>query len=212
MVVLELDDSYRYVEKRLGNLKSKTPKVLAKSINDTAKWARRALADEARKTYTVRLAGFNGAMKIKNARYSNLEAIIKTEGETIQLVKYHKSAGKKATKAEVLSGGGLKALEKKGIKAFVAKTSNGHTGIYQRKYRYDKDNPSYRKPKNFADKSARNHNRKIHGKPIKTLFSNSIPMMIGNEDRVYGIVEPKINEYLQKQIDRHIEKVLGGYE
>lgn len=36
MVVLELDDSYKYVEKRLGDLKSKTPKVIAKSINETA--------------------------------------------------------------------------------------------------------------------------------------------------------------------------------
>lgn len=186
MVVLELDDSYKYVEKRLGDLKSKTPKVIAKSINDTAKWARRALADEARKTYTVRLAGFNGAMKIKNARYSNLEAIIKTEGETIQLVKYHKSAGKKATKAEVLSGGGLKALEKKGIKAFVTKFANGHASIAQR--------------------------RGKERLPIKILFSNSIPMMIGNEKRVYGIVEPEINDYLRKKLDYHISKVLGGYE
>ena len=44
MVVLELDDSYKYVEKRLGDLKSKTPKVIAKSINETAAWARREIA------------------------------------------------------------------------------------------------------------------------------------------------------------------------
>lgn len=49
MVVLELDDSYKYVEKRLGDLKSKTPKVIAKSINETAAWARREIAQEAQK-------------------------------------------------------------------------------------------------------------------------------------------------------------------
>lgn len=151
-------------------------------------------------------------MKIKSAKNSNLEAIINTQGEAIQLIKYHKSAGKKATKAEVLSGGGLKALEKDGIKAFVAKASNGHIGIFQRIYKYDSDNPAYHIPMGDWADTTKRKNREIHGKPIKTLFSNSIPMMIGNEDRVYGIVEPKINEYLQKQIDRHIEKVLGGYE
>ena len=90
------------------------------------------------------------------------------------------------TKARVLQRGGLKSLEKNGIKAFVIKFANGHASIAQR----------IGKPR----------------LPIKILYSNSIPIMLGNEKRVYGIVEPKINEYLQKQIDRHIEKVLGGYE
>lgn len=182
-----MDDSYRYVEKKLGDLKSKTPKVLAKSINDTAAWARREMAKEAQKKYTVNTSkGFNKSMLIRKANYSNLEAVIESKGKPIELIKYRYSKGKKMTKARVLQRGGLKSLEKNGIKAFVIKFANGHASIAQR-----------------IGKSRL---------PIKILYSNSIPIMLGNEKRVYGIVEPKINEYLQKQIDRHIEKVLGGYE
>ncbi len=187
MITLELDDSYRYVEKRLGKLKSETPKVLAKSINDTATWARREMAREAKKTYTINISkGFNKSMTIKKANYSNLEGIIESEGKPVELIKYRYSRGKKATKARVLQSSGLKILEKNGIKAFVTKFENDHISIAQRKGK-----------ERF---------------PIKPLFSNSIPTMLGNEKRVYGIVEPKINDYLRKKIDRHIKKVLGGYE
>lgn len=186
MVVLELDDSYKYVEKRLGDLKSKTPKVIAKSINETAAWARREIAQEAQKTYTIKSGGFNKSMTIKKANYSNLEGIIESKGKPIELIKYRYSKGKKTTKARVLQSSGLKSLEKNGIKAFVTKFANGHASIAQR--------------------------RGKERLPIKTLFSSSIPMMIGNEKRVYGIVEPEINDYLRKKLDYHISKVLGGYE
>ena len=119
MVVLELDDSYKYVEKRLGDLKSKTPKVIAKSINETAAWARREIAQEAQKTYTIKSGGFNKSMTIKKANYSNLEGIIESKGKPIELIKYRYSKGKKTTKARVLQSGGLKSLEKEIGRAHV---------------------------------------------------------------------------------------------
>lgn len=196
MVVLELDDSYKYVEKRLGDLKSKTPKVIAKSINDTATWARQEMAKEAKKTYTVKTSkGFNGSMTIKKANYGSLEAIIGSKGKTIPLAHYtHANRKKSGTKVKVLNSSVLKTLIFNGKKAFFNKIgwNSGHTGVAQRTGEKMKKNPK---------KEA-----------IKELFGPSIPSMLGNERRVYGIVEPKINDYLQKQIDRHIEKVLGGYE
>lgn len=186
MVVIEVDDTFSYVEKRLGNLAHKAPKVVCKSINDTATWARRELAKEAQKTYTVKAGGFNKSMKIKKAIYSTLEATISSQGETIELYKFKYSKGKNATKAQVLRSGGLKTLEKSGIKAFVAAFASGHKTIAQR-----------------VGKSRL---------PIKVLYSNSIPKMLGNEKRVYGIVEPEIENKLSEQIEKHIKKVLEGYE
>ena len=141
---------------------------------------------EEQKTYTIKSGGFNKSMTIKKANYSNLEGIIESKGKPIELIKYRYSKGKKTTKARVLQSSGLKSLEKNGIKAFVTKFANGHASIAQR--------------------------RGKERLPIKILFSNSIPMMIGNEKRVYGIVEPEINDYLRKKLDYHISKVLGGYE
>lgn len=192
MVVVTVDDKYDYIERRLGQFKAKAPKVMCKSINDTAKWARRELAKEARKTYTVKQGRFYKNMAIKNARYSNLEATIQSEGAPMKLVEFKYSAGKKTTKAQVKLSGGLKALEKGGIKAFVNKISSksqsggGHTGIAQRIG-----------PERL---------------PIKELFSNSIPVMIGNEKEVYGIVEPEIEKKLMQYVESHIKKVLEGYE
>ena len=45
--------------------------------------------------------------------------------------------------------------------------------------------------------------------PIKTLYSPSIPQMIGNEDEVYGIVQPQIQEMLWKHIYEEIDKELS---
>ena len=56
------------LERRLGRMKSEAPKVLAKALNQTAKDARRDLADKARQVYTVKIGGFNSQMKITNAR------------------------------------------------------------------------------------------------------------------------------------------------
>ena len=42
------------VERRLGRMKSEAPKALKNAINQTAKQARKDLATEAQKTYTVK--------------------------------------------------------------------------------------------------------------------------------------------------------------
>lgn len=187
MVEIVVDkNSLGSIEKRLGGLASKAPKVLCKSINDTATWARRELAKEAQKTYTVKSGGFNKSMKIKKANYSSLEATISSEGETLELYKFKYSKGKNATKAQVLRSGGLKPLEKSGIKAFVAQFASGHRTIAQRE-----------------------GSKRL---PIKVLFSNSIPKMLGNEKRVYGVVEPEIQKKLSESVNKHIKKVLEGYE
>lgn len=186
MVIVQVDDSLHSIEKRLGNLSYKAPKVLCKAINDTATWARRELAREAKKTYTVKMGGFNRSMKIRKANYSSLEATIESEGAPIELKQYKYSAGVKTTKAQVITSGGLKELNKSGIKAFVANFASGHASIAQRQG-----------PERL---------------PIKVLFSNSIPVMLGNEKRVYGIVEPEIQKKLSEQVEKHIKKVLEGYE
>ena len=182
----------RKVEKKLGNMKKEAPKVLKVAINDTAKEGRKDLAEEAKKTYVVKKAGFNKAMKIYKARVSNLEAKIVSEGKTLGLrefkvtpASYRPGNGQvpDIIKAKVLKSSKYKPLEKGGIKAFITKFSNGHVAVAQRR---GKDRL-----------------------PIKTLHSNSIPKMIGNEKRVYKIVRPKIQKNLKMNVNKQIEKVLS---
>ena len=175
-ISVKIDDEK--VKKKLGELKDKSPKVAAKALNRTAKDARKKLADKAREAYTVKTGKFNSSMKIKSATAGNLEAIIRSAGSPLTLTSFSHRARKGAA-AAAQKGGGFKALDKSGIKAW--KGMNGL--IWQRK---------------GADRL-----------PIKALRSNSIPVMIGSEKHVYGIIKPDIQSTLNKNIEAEIKKLTG---
>lgn len=180
MIVVEVDKkSLHAVETALGKMKSQAPKVIARAANDTARSARVKLAQKAQEAYTVKSAGFKSRMKIKWATAGSMTAIITAQGRTLTLTRFKTSAPASGAKAQVVKAGGLKKLIKGNIKAW--KGSNGQ--IMQRKTekRY----------------------------PLKVLRSNSVPVMLGSEQRVYGIVRPKIESDLQKNIERQINWLLG---
>lgn len=192
MITYEYDsDTLARVEKKLGALKKEAPRALKNAINATAKQARKELAQEAQKTYVVKTGRFNKAMTIKNATQSRLEAVIKAKGAPMELKDFKVSPASVRTgasrpnmvKAKVVAANSLKGLQKGNIKAFIVKFKSGHASVAQRK------------------SSTR--------LPIKTLYSNSIPTMIGNERRVYGIVRPHINKNLQDNINKQVEKILS---
>ncbi len=193
MMRVEYDrNMLRRVEKKLGRMKREAPKVLKTALNDTAKVGRKDLADKAQKTYAVKKSGFNKSMKINKARVNNLEAEIVSEGRPLGLkdfkvtpASYKPGSGQppEIIKAKVVKSSSYKPLEKGGIKAFVTRFSSGHVAVAQRR----------------GDARL----------PIKTLSSNSIPKMIGNEERVYRFVKPKIQENLKKNVNKQIEKVLS---
>ena len=105
-----------------------------------------------------------------------LEAVIHSQGKPLSITKFHTTAPKKTgAKANIIKGSGLKQLIYGNIKAF--KGPNGQ--IYQR--------------------------RSTARLPIKKLSSNSIPKMIGNEEKVYGVVKPSIDRNLQHYVEQQIE-------
>lgn len=179
----------KVIEDALGDLKSESRKVLKNAVNKTAKQAKADLAQKAQETYVVKKGRFTKAMATKNATTGNPEAVIKVTGEQLELKDYKVSpatykTGKSrpsVTKAKVLLSSGLKPLASSN-KAFLAKFSNGHVSVVQR-----------RTKSRF---------------PLKKLLSNSIPKMIGSQERVYGIVEPDIYDNLMANVQAEIRKVL----
>jgi len=191
-----------HIQKRLGNLKSETPKVLAKAVNVTAKQARKELATEAKQTYTVKVGKFNKAMKIKNANKSKPIATITAKGSPMALSNFKINptqpiqGGGDAARAKVVKVNSLKSLilggaDKSGkdLKAFIAKFASGHIAVVQRI-------PGSRMRSN------------PHKEALKEFYSTSIPKMIGNEERVYGKVKPIIKNNLKDNIDAEIDRVL----
>ena len=119
MITYEFDqNTLAKVERRLGRMKSEAPKALKNAINQTAKAARKDLAEEAQKTYVVKSGRFNKAMTIKNATQGNLEATIKTTGAPMELKDFKVSPATartganrpSITKAKVLASGSMKEL------------------------------------------------------------------------------------------------------
>lgn len=178
MISIEVQEaSLNRVQKKLGDMKRKAPMAISRALNKTATSARVRLAQTAQKAYTVKTGGFRKNMEIEKAASGKLEAAIKSQGKPLKLSSYKYSAPKSGAKANVVKGNGLKALIKGNIKAFKGSGKlNGQ--LYQRK-----EEGRY---------------------PLKVLSSNSIPKMIGNEKRVYGIVKPYIRTDLKKYIDAQI--------
>lgn len=173
----------------VGENSAETYDVLRKAVNETAKQVRKQLASTAQETYAVKNAGFNKAMKIKNATRSTLTAIVSSKSPALELINFKTNPAKvnsnppEVVKAKVLQKNQLKALEKDGIKAFIVKFASGHTAIAERvgKERL----------------------------PIKTLYSRGVAAMLGDEKRVYGIIKPKIRDMLQEQVYKAIDRQIA---
>ena len=190
LIRFEFDEAMlKVIEDALGDMKSESRKVLKNAVNATAKQAKTQLAEKARKTYVVKKTKFTKAMSTKNATAAKPTATIEITGEQMELKDFKVSPATykpqnrpSVTKAKVLLSSALKGLDRGSIKAFIVKFQSGHVSVAQRKSkaRY----------------------------PIKKLLSNSIPKMVGNQEKVFGVVEPDIYDNLMKNIQTEIGKVL----
>lgn len=195
-VQIDVEEELRKIEAQLNDLpKGKAKKVLKTAINKTAAESTKMLLKKAQETFAIKSGGFKGksgaALKTKKATTSKLTATLNSEGTPIELFKFKTSPSKflpqrhekgdSETKGKVKKKNTLSVLEIDDRMAFVVQFSNGHTSIAQRTTK-----------KRF---------------PIKTLYSISVPQMIGDEDEVYGLVEPHIEEMLQKFVLQEIDKI-----
>lgn len=201
----------RQVERRLGSMKQKAPKVMKLAVNDTARKARSRLAKEAQKKYAVKTAGFNRVMKIKFASVSNMTAIINARGKKIPLYKfahragtlgggvyynptlhrYQEGKGGISASGKQLKSSGFKSSTTARLKWFIT-TTGKHTGIFVR------------------NAGVKRHEGGSGNPEISEIMGASVPEMIGNEKRVYGIVKPYIQSDLQKAVSRHVTRAFGG--
>lgn len=183
------EDLLKVIEDALGDLKSESRKVLKNAVNATAKQAKADLAKKAQETYVVKKTRFTKAMDTKNATVSNPVATINITSAQLELKDFRVSPATYSTgenrpdvyKAKVLLSSSMKGLQSH-TKAFLVKFRNGHVSVAQR--------------------------RSKHRFPIKKLLSNSIPTMVGNQERVFGVVEPGIYDNLMDNIVIQIGKVL----
>lgn len=187
LIEFEVDQTQlQRIELKLKDMKAKAPQALKNAVNATARDAKKDLANKAKETYAVKSPRFQKAIAMKNATAAKPTATLKITGAVNELAdfKFKANEGTNAARGKVLKSSGLKTLQKGNLKAFIAKFGSGHTSVVQRK---------------GASRL-----------PLKKLLSPSIPTMVGNEAKVYGIVRPNIEDNLQKNIQKQIDKILGG--
>ena len=184
----ELEKStYDALVKKLEELAgNKARTYIARALNKTAVTARVKLAAKAQASYTVKKAGFNSDMKIKNASAGNLVAEIRSQGNTLDISRFHWSNSRSSgVKVDVVRSG-LKPLTKYGNKAFVG------GGIL--------------KGKSSAKVYVRQSPARL---PIEKLKSKSVPYMLGSENRVWGPMRPQIQSDLEHYMRQQIAMLVG---
>nr|DAN92298.1 MAG TPA: minor tail protein Z [Caudoviricetes sp.] len=187
---------------RLMHMNKQAPSVLKKALNATARDAKTDLAKKAKETYAVRAPRFKKAIGQKNATNSKLVATLKITGKSTALADFtHKAhAGGASARAKLYKGGTLKDLSLNDkLKAFVVKFKSGHEAVVRR-------DPPNRYTRGLAERIRTGGDRT----KLKEFYSPSVPRMVGNEAKVYGIVKPKIQENLQRHVDQEIQKIFGG--
>lgn len=190
------------IEAALGMMKDKSAMVLKAAINNTAKQTVQLLVDEANKEYQfTQPAQVRKTLNIeKKATAKNLTALVTSKGRVNELYNFMVKPRKYIRGGGV--PGGYGAHTKRGAayqniflkqgaasgdkyRAFVVTYKSGHKTLAQRRPdRKMKSDPS----KEF----------------LKTLFAPSIPNILGDEQGVYGVVEPKMYDMLQQNIQTQI--------
>lgn len=193
------------IEAALGMAKDKSKQVLKTAINNTAKETVNLLINTAKETYAIReKREIKKTLSLDKAKISNLTATITSKGRVNELYNF------KVTPNIYVRGGGVpggykgkvvksnahgkKLILKPGAdgdeyKAFIVKYRSGHMTVGQRVLgKRMKSNPQ----KEF----------------VKSLLSPSVPKMLGNEQGVFGIVQPKMYNMLQRNIQSQIQRFL----
>ncbi len=192
------------IEFALGMMKDKSKMVLRTAINNTAKETVTLLVDEANRQYYIAKSRVRKTMTTKKATVGKLEAIVTSSEPVNELYDF------KVNPRTYIRGGGApggykgnvrrdkaasKLVLKPGAagdqyKAFVVRYQSGHITVAQRV-------------------PGKRMKSKPHKEFVKSLFSPSTPNMLGYEQGVYGVVEPKMYDMLQKNIQEQIQRYLG---
>lgn len=192
------------IQRALGDLKGQSRKVLKAAVNDTAKKAKADLADKAKEAYAVKKGPVTKAMDTKKATTSNPTATINVTGEQLELRDFKAKASAEGVAAKVLAKGSMKTIQSqrgRKAKAFIATFESGHQTIVQRQ-----EGQTYRRD---AAKRRAKYGPHADITRLKKLLSNSIPKMVGSQENVYGVVEPKIYAHLLESIQKEVNKVLS---
>ncbi|MCL2107809.1 MAG: phage tail protein [Oscillospiraceae bacterium] len=170
----------------LDGLKNMPETALANVINRALTTARSESDKGIRQTYSIRQADLknNRNISVKNAGRSDVEGSLSYAGNLIPLIKFNPGL-EGLTRRQKVQARQLTRNPPTTFKdAFVARMSNGHVGIFERKGK-----------ERF---------------PIKEIMGSSIAHMVENDD-VWPAVEAAAQDTIDKRVEQEITRILNGY-
>lgn len=205
------------IERALGMVKDKSKMVLRTAINNTAKETITLLVDEANREYIIKKpSGVKKTLSVQKATVGKLYAVVTSRGRVNELYNFavkprsyrpsnRPPGGHTGNVARANSPGAL--IYQRGAKdphkAFTVKFASGHISIAQRIPGSKRGQP------NALGVSAPPRPGRPDEEAIKTLYSPSVPNMLGYEEGVFGVVKPKMYDMLQRNIQEQVQRYLG---
>lgn len=212
---INLDEACKELTQKLKKYPDRIHTVLVKILNETAKKGKVDLAEQARKVYDVKDEAFVKDIKQTRATKSNLTSVLYTKGKPIDLIRFNTAPVRYnpynrppfGVKANVLKGAPQKTLiNSAGNKAFIVKMKSGHVAVAQRPPTQKK---SIKEVVNDFARSAASKNKERTDNKFKVLYGPSVPKMLGDVEKVYGVVRPELEKYMleitKKQILRELK-------
>lgn len=219
MFYIDVSDALEDVRRRLGDLSNKAPSVLAKALNETAKWTGRELAESAQKRYRVQKLKFAKEFHSTKASKSNLTATLYAEGTALSASKFKISPasprpsakGSQPVKLAILKTTSPKTVTSNrgdGLQAFIAEFQSGHIAVAQR------EPPEEYTSKGWGSRKKRwegfyKRMGKLDKTRIQELYAPSVPAMlhkVGVTEKFLEVEQPRILEHLQEAITTHINR------
>lgn len=208
MITIQIEESeIEHMKDQLGEMEKRLPKIMKKSINETAKMAEKKFVKRAKKTYVSNKETFQDAIKTKKATVSEKASVLTSKGPAKELLDFQVTpAGvfsgddrPKEVKAKVKKSGSMKSLTKGSIKAFVTKFKSGHIAVVERV----SGNETYEE----GESREKRESKHLDITKIRKLLSPSIPQMVfGKEAREEN--EGLIREYLEEKLAQHLDEVM----
>ena len=124
MIVVQADRAdLKRVQRKLGDMRSKTPQAMRDAANKTAVTARKLLRQHAQERYMVKAGGFNAHMKIDKATLSNPTAVVRASDRPITLRRFN-------TKRDEQEGVFAKVLRRRGRMKQLTDPETGNKAFY----------------------------------------------------------------------------------
>lgn len=206
-VSIDATDKITEVEKLLGDMKQKAPHTLRNAVNSTARKMRKQLHKRAKEVYITKNYAYSKEMRLKNATISSLTARLSTSGERTPLSKHkvspqrlaHGRGRPKQYQAKVLRQSAMKVMQEGDLKSFLVRFQSGHIALVQR-------NPQ--KTYQNSGERIKRYGMSVDLSRIEEKKTISIAEMLGS-NRVYGVVAPEMEDLLQAEIERFVQKTLN---